>query len=89
MYQSFMPEQQQIQTFLVSSLRLLDESGFSPAVEATFLFRNHMGTSMLEMPLIESDFPLLGGVDFNLLYCYEIPSFLGVAGMGELIYTEV
>jgi len=26
---------------------------------------------MLEMPLIESDFQNLGGVDFNLLYCYE------------------
>jgi hypothetical protein len=25
------------------------------------------------MPSIESDFSLLGGVDFNLLYCYEIP----------------
>jgi hypothetical protein len=28
---------------------------------------------MLEMPSIESDFPVLGGVDFNLLFCYEIP----------------
>jgi hypothetical protein len=28
---------------------------------------------MLEMPSIESDFPVLGGVDFNLLYCYESP----------------
>jgi hypothetical protein len=27
---------------------------------------------MLEMPSIESDFPVLGGVDFNLLFCYEI-----------------
>jgi len=26
---------------------------------------------MLEMPSIESDFPVLGGVDFNLLFCYE------------------
>jgi hypothetical protein len=72
MYQPFVPEQQQIQAFLVPSLRLLDESGFGPAAEATFLFQNHKGTSMLEMPSIESDFPVLGGVDFNLLYCYEI-----------------
>jgi hypothetical protein len=28
---------------------------------------------MLEMPSIESDFPVLGGVDFNLLFCYESP----------------
>jgi hypothetical protein len=28
---------------------------------------------MLEMPSIESDFSVLGGVDFNLLFCYEIP----------------
>jgi hypothetical protein len=28
---------------------------------------------MLEMPSIESDFPVLGEVDFNLLFCYEIP----------------
>jgi hypothetical protein len=54
-------------------LRLLDESGFSLLAEAAFLFQNHKGTSMLEMPLIESDFQNLGGVDFNLLYCYEIP----------------
>jgi hypothetical protein len=54
-------------------LRLLDESGFSLLAEAAFLFRNHKGTSMLEMPSIESDFPVLGGVDFNLLFCYEIP----------------
>jgi hypothetical protein len=54
-------------------LRLLDESGFSLLAEAAFLFRNHKGTSMLEMPSIESDFPVLGGVDFNLLFCYESP----------------
>jgi hypothetical protein len=57
-------------------LRLLDESGFSLLAEAAFLFRNHKGTSMLEMPSIESDFPVLGGVDFNLLFCYESPPFL-------------
>jgi hypothetical protein len=73
MYQPFVPEQQQIQAFLASRLRLLDESGFGPVVEATFLFRDHKDTSMLEMPSIESDFPVLGGVDFNLLYCYESP----------------
>jgi len=28
---------------------------------------------MLEMPSIESDFPAFGGVDFNLLFCYESP----------------
>ena len=28
---------------------------------------------MLQMPSIESDFPVFGGVDFNLLFCYEIP----------------
>jgi hypothetical protein len=28
---------------------------------------------MLEMPSIESDFPVFGGVDFNLPYCYESP----------------
>jgi hypothetical protein len=54
-------------------LRLLDESGFSLLAEAAFFFRYHKGTSMLEMPSIESDFPVLGGVDFNLLYCYESP----------------
>jgi hypothetical protein len=26
------------------------------------------------MPLIESDFLVLVGVDFNLRYCYEIPT---------------
>jgi hypothetical protein len=73
MYQPFVPQQQQIQAFLASSLRLLDESGFSLPAEAAFLFLNHKSTSMLEMPSIESDFPDFGGVDFNLLYCYEIP----------------
>jgi hypothetical protein len=73
MYQPFVPEQQQIQAFLAARLRLLDESGLSLAAEATFFFRNHKGTSMLEMPSIESDFPVLGGVDFNLLFCYESP----------------
>lgn len=69
-----MLEQEQIQTFLVSCLRLLDESGFGRQAEATLLlFRKHKGTSLLEMPSIESDFPVFGGVDFNLLYCYEIP----------------
>jgi hypothetical protein len=33
---------------------------------------------MLEMPSIESDFPALGGVDFNLLFCYEIPRHLAL-----------
>jgi len=65
--------QEQVQTFLVSRLRLLDESGFSPVAEATFLFQTHKGASMPGMPSIESDFPVLGGVHFNLLYCYEIP----------------
>jgi hypothetical protein len=37
------------------------------------LFENHQGTSYREMPLIESDFLLLGRVDFNLSYCFEIP----------------
>jgi hypothetical protein len=73
MYQPFVPEQQQIQAFLAARLRLLDESGLSLAAEATFFFRNHKDTSMLEMPSIESDFQNLGGVDFNLLYCYESP----------------
>jgi hypothetical protein len=73
MYQPFVPEQEQIQAFLASRLRLLDESGFGLLAEVTFFFRNHKGTSMLEMPSIESDFPVLGGVDFNLLYCYESP----------------
>jgi hypothetical protein len=54
-------------------LRLLDESGFGLLAEVTFFFRNHKGTSMLEMPSIESDFPVFGGVDFNLPYCYESP----------------
>jgi hypothetical protein len=49
---------------LTGLLSLLDESGFSPAVEATFLFRNHKSTSMLEMPLIESDFLILSGFLF-------------------------
>ena len=31
---------------------------------------------MLKMPLIESDFLVLVGVDFNLRYCYEIPRSL-------------
>jgi hypothetical protein len=74
MYQPFVPEQKQIHAFLVSCLRLFDKSGFSWQAEAAFFSKNHMGTSMLEMPLIESDFPDLGGVDFNLLYCYEIPA---------------
>jgi hypothetical protein len=56
MYQSFVPEQEQIQAFLVSTLRLLDESGFGLAAEAAFLFQNHKGTSMLKIPSIESDF---------------------------------
>jgi hypothetical protein len=30
---------------------------------------------MLEMPSIESDFPVFGGVDFNLRYCYESPGW--------------
>jgi hypothetical protein len=34
---------------------------------------------MLEMPSIESDFPVLGGVDFNLLFCYESPSQIPLA----------
>jgi hypothetical protein len=68
MCQPFVPEQQQIQAFLAPRLRLLDEGGFSPPVEAAFLFRNHQGTSMLEMHSIESDFPVFGGVDFNLRY---------------------
>jgi len=73
MYQPFVPEQQQVQAFLASRLRLLDQSGFSLLAEATFIFQYHKSTSMLEMPSIESDFPIFDGVDFNLLYCYEIP----------------
>ena len=57
----------------ISSLHLLDESGFGWRAEATSLFLNHKGTCMLEMPPIESDFPYLGGAEFNLLYCYEFP----------------
>jgi hypothetical protein len=68
-------------------LRLLDESGFSPAAEAAFLFQNHKGTSMLEMPSIESDFPVLGGVDFNLLFCYEIPIRKFVDFGFEMLYS--
>jgi hypothetical protein len=40
---------------------------------------------MLEMPSIESDFPVLGGVDFNLLFCYEIPHPISLDSLrGEL-----
>jgi hypothetical protein len=42
---------------------------------------------MLEMPSIESDFPVLGGVDFNLLFCYEIPSSGIIVFRGNWLYT--
>ena len=51
-----------------------EESGFGEQTEATLLFRTHQGTSYCEMPWIESDLRLLGWVDFNLFYCFEIPA---------------
>jgi hypothetical protein len=43
---------------------------------------------MLEMPSIESDFPVFGGVDFNLPYCYESPRIKQVVSVGYSMYTE-
>ena len=42
---------------------------------------------MLEMPSIESDFSVLGGVDFNLLFCYEIPRGKLVDSGFEMLYS--
>ena len=43
---------------------------------------------MLEMPSIESDFPVFGGVDFNLLYCYEIPVDHLLVKSGQAVYNS-
>jgi hypothetical protein len=44
---------------------------------------------MLEMPSIESDFPVLGGVDFNLLFCYESPEKKQVVHTRYSMYTGI
>jgi len=77
MYQPFVPEQQQIQAFLAARLRLLDESGLSLAAEATFFFRNHKSTSMLEMPQLNQIFRI--SVGLILIFCTATNPFSALA----------
>jgi hypothetical protein len=84
-----MPKQELIHAFLASSLRLLNQSGFSLPAEATLLSCIHHSTSTFEMPLIVSDFSPFGGVGFNLPYCFEIPTFFTLALNGFWVYINL